>query len=138
MQNMNSLRGLIYFLRKYRSLKQLKFKFSRRYFSNTVLKLKTLKFKICHYTQLFHTLICDRLLHRAHLLFSNEHVSEFELNFQFLKNLFNPMCFLKFHITTFPVLFSSIRNLYQYKICLGEKAGTESLKQSSISIYFYL
>lgn len=55
MQNMNSLSGLIFFLRKYGSLKQLKFKFSRRYFSNAVLKLETLKFEIFHNTQLFLT-----------------------------------------------------------------------------------
>lgn len=130
-----ALAFLFFFLHtNYGSLQELKFKFSRRYFSHTVLK------RIFRNKQLLYPYLRQKnvlCLSCAFTCFQLGYLSEFELNLKILKNLSNPMRFLQFHITSSPALFSSKRNLYK-KNMSGKKVRTESLKQSSICMYFYL
>lgn len=132
---MQSFSILIFFFlhTNYGSLQELKFKFSRRYFSHTVLK------RIFRNKQLLYPYLRQKnvlCLSCAFTCFQLGYLSEFELNLKILKNLSNPMSFLKFHITSSPALFSSKRNLYK-KNMSGGKSQNRIFK-TKLNIYVFL
>lgn len=118
---------------KYGSLQQLKFKFSRRYFSHTVLK------RIFRNKQLFYPYLRKKnvlCLSCAFTCFQLGYLSEFELNPKILKNLSNPMSFLKCHITSSPALLSSIRNLYKKEHVWGKSQNRIFNTKFNIYVFF--